>query len=213
MARRDALGVWRGRESWILCGRGLPFGSRTAGTGSVFAAAWDGERAYSRSVGEKCKSERRYNDAEGFRGDRKAEGAGRSLRRRFSGVRLDSVALFAHLLQEGFDRHLKLVSEQIDECVFGSGDLGCGSLGRSQAIVGQWRFQSVGFDLKLGRFISVGAQSRDHAENLIALLGRGLEELHSHPEFRMRDQYDASGADFEVGGLDFKDDTRAPREG
>ena len=133
-------------------------------------------------------------------------------------MRLDRLALFAHLLQEGFDRDLELVPEQIDECVFGSGDFGCGSLGsgsleRSQAIVGQWRFQSVGFDLKRGRFISVGAQSRDHAENLIALLGRSLEKLHSHPEFRMRDQYDASGADFEVGGLDRKDDTRAPREG
>jgi hypothetical protein len=38
-------------------------------------------------------------------------------------VRLDSLALLAHLLQEAFDRHLKLVPEQIDECVVSYGDL------------------------------------------------------------------------------------------
>ena len=43
-------------------------------------------------------------------------------------VRLHSLPLFAHLLQEGFDRHLKLMPEQIDECVIG---FGCGSQGRS----------------------------------------------------------------------------------
>src|ERR1700704_1592746 len=123
-------------------------------------------------------------------------------------MRFDSLALFAHLLKEGFDRHLKLMPEQIDECVIG---FACGSRGCSQATVGRWRFQSVGFDLNLGRFISVSAQSRNHAVYVIALLGRSLE-LHSHPEFRMRYQYDASGLDFEVGRLDRKDDTRPPRK-
>src|SRR6266481_3294192 len=127
-------------------------------------------------------------------------------------MRLDSLALFAHLLQEGFDRYLKLMPEQIDECVVGCEDLACGSRGRSQATVGRWRFQSVGFDLNLGRFISVGAQSRDYAVHVIPLLGRSLK-LHSHPKFRMRDQYDASGLHFEVGRLNRKDDTRAPRKG
>jgi hypothetical protein len=42
-------------------------------------------------------------------------------------VRLDRMALFTHLLQEDFDRHLKLVPEQIDECVVGSGDVACES--------------------------------------------------------------------------------------
>ena len=50
-------------------------------------------------------------------------------------MRFGGLALFPHLLQEGFDRHLKLVPEQIDECIFGAGafvafrDFGCGSLG------------------------------------------------------------------------------------
>src|SRR5258706_12526613 len=77
----------------------------------------------------------------------------------------------------------------------------------------RWHFQSVRFGLNFGRFVSVGAQRRDHAVHLVPLLGRGLEELHSHPEFRMRDEYDASRVDFEFGGLDRKNDTCSPREG
>jgi hypothetical protein len=66
--------------------------------------------------------------------------------------------------------------------------------------------------LKIGRFISIGSQSLDHAENLIALFGCALEELYPHPELRMRDQYDTAGADQQVGGFDREDDPRAPRE-
>src|SRR6266852_6137797 len=163
-------------------------------------------------VGQQRGSERRYNHVGGFRDNRQAEGTGRSLgRRRISGLRLD-LALFPHLLHEGFDRHLKLVPEQLDERIFATGSFGSG-LEHGHAIAERWRFQSVGFHLKLRRFISAGAQSRDQSENLIALLGRGLEKLHSHPEFGMRNHYEASSAYFEVGGLDFKEDTRAPRKG
>ena len=76
------------------------------------------------------------------RGDRETKGAGRSLnsfsRARPVSVRsalvrrrLDRLVLFAHLLQKAFHRYLKLVSEQINQCVISCRDLSCGDRERS----------------------------------------------------------------------------------
>ena len=38
---------------------------------------------------------------------------------------LDRLALLAKLLKKVFNRHRELAAEQVDECVFVAGDLGC----------------------------------------------------------------------------------------
>lgn len=99
-----------------------------------------------------------------------------------------SLALLLHMLQEDFDRNLRFLPEQIDEGIVRLGSFRVGGRG----------FQAVGCDLKLGRLVPVPAQMLNHLLDLIPLFRAGLEEFHSHPEFRVRDPHDASGTKIKI---------------
>ena len=107
-------------------------------------------------------------------------------------------SLLPHLLEEIFYWLLVFVAEKIDKRIpsarvlsarnIGFGNLAGKHLKAVEIVARRSRFQSICFNLKLGRFIPTGPQCVDHTMNVFPLFGRRLLELDAHTKFRVHYQ-------------------------